>query len=153
MKKTGYEQEKRAFRKWYRSEVNSEENIAAAAIVDGTTIHWMFAGPFYAGYHSRDGEIAALKKEIAIRTEYNHLVRDELEKALDEIAALKVEVENVRKNAEYWYNERNSIIKKYQATIERKDSLIIQALETDARDGFSMHPRAVSLLVKAKRDK
>lgn len=45
-----------------------------------------------------------------------------------EIATLKAEIENVRKNAEHWYNERNIEIKKHQAEIERKDTEIRRAL-------------------------
>jgi hypothetical protein len=48
------------------------------------------------GYHARDEEIIALKEEIAIRIEDSHLVQNEFEKALDEIAALKDMVTHIR---------------------------------------------------------
>jgi hypothetical protein len=47
-----------------------------------------------------------------------------------EIAALKAEIEELRKNAEYWYNERNKEIKKYQAEIERKDEALNKIANT-----------------------
>jgi hypothetical protein len=74
-------------------------------------------------------------------------------RAQKEYAALRTENADLKKALRYERDEADWIFnegKKLKAEIERKDEAILNALVIDAKDGYSMHPRSVEILMNAR---